>query len=67
LGYNDQYWLEDKARSFSAKARADTNYAFSSFIRFFQMQQRKRIERKEAAIGIVRLTPIYNIWDKAID
>ncbi len=45
--------LEDKARAFTAKARSDSNYAFSSLLRFFQMQ-RERIERKEIVVGTVR-------------
>jgi hypothetical protein len=52
LGYN-QGSLEDKARAFAAKATTDSNYAFNSLLRFFQMQ-RERIERKEIAIGTVR-------------
>lgn len=52
LGYEDGS-LEDKARAFAAKATTDSNYAFNSLIRFFQMQ-RERIERKEIAVGTVR-------------
>ena len=52
LGYEENS-LEDKARAFAAKARTDSNYAFSSLLRFFQMQ-RERIERKEIAVGTVR-------------
>ncbi len=52
LGYT-QDSIEDKARAFAAKARTDSNYAFSSLLRFFQMQ-RKRIERKEITVGTVR-------------
>jgi hypothetical protein len=52
LGYEEGS-LEDKARAFAAKATNDSNYAFSSLLRFFQMQL-DRIERKEIAIGTVR-------------
>jgi integrase len=52
LGYT-QDSIEDKARAFAAKARTDSNYAFSSLLRFFQMQ-RERIERKEITVGTVR-------------
>jgi hypothetical protein len=51
LGYT-QDSIEDKARAFAAKARTDSNYAFS-MLRFFQMQ-RERIERKEITVGTVR-------------
>jgi integrase len=52
LGYEEGS-LEDKARAFAAKARTDSTYAFTSLLRFFQMQ-RERIERKEIAVGTAR-------------
>jgi predicted xylose isomerase-like sugar epimerase len=52
LGY-EKCSLQDKTRAFAAKAKIDSNYAFNSLLRFFQMQ-RERIEEKEIAIGTVR-------------
>ena len=68
IGYNDiKMPVEDKARAFAAKARADIAYAFNCLLRFFQMQ-RERIDRKEIAIGTVRnyakaIKPFYEMAD----
>ena len=47
---------EEKARAFTARARADPNYAFNSVLKFFQAK-REQIDRKELAIGTVRELP----------
>lgn len=66
IGYNDpQMPIEERARAFAARTRGDTNYAFGSLLRFFQMQ-RERLDRKEIAIGTVRnhakaIKPLYEM------
>jgi hypothetical protein len=45
---------EEKARAFAAKTRRDSNCAFTSVPKFFQ-SKREQIDRKEMAIGTVRI------------
>ena len=67
-GYNDPNTaLEDKARAFAAKTKADNVYAFNCLLKFFRWQ-RERIDRKEIAIGTVRnyakaIKPFYEMAD----
>lgn len=51
LGYTGT--KEEKACAFAAQERADSTYAFSSVLKFFQTK-REQIDRKEIAIGTVR-------------
>jgi hypothetical protein len=54
LGFKDT--KEEKARAFTAKARADPNYAFNSVLKFFQSKH-EQIDQKKMAIGTARNYP----------
>lgn len=52
LGYTGTN--DDKARAVVAQARTEPNYALNSVLKFFQ-SKREQINRKQIAIGTVRI------------
>ena len=50
---NLQGTLEDKARAFAEKGKADSTWAFNGILKFIQFQK-ERFNRKEITAGTIR-------------